>query len=170
MLNDRPTLLFAGTNEEEHYGFAAIYDVVLGREVRRINRADYGPIWTVDAIHHHGIDIVITAGYEGVVYSWDLASGDLHSRTESWRILGIHAAKIVTFDGNPVVVSGGGDNDGTIRITDLDTGDLLHRPVAAHRDRVISLAVADVAGIQCAISTSKDRAVRMQPLWPSANC
>jgi hypothetical protein len=170
MLNDRPTLLFAGTNDQERCGFAVVYDVILSREVQRINRAGYGPIWTVDAAHRRGIDIMITAGYDPVVRSWDLTSGDLHSQTERWPIRGIYAAKIVTLDGALVVISGGGDEDGMIRLTGLDTGNLLHPPIAAHRDQVMCLAVAEVGGILCAISGSYDRAVRMQPLWPAANC
>jgi TIR domain len=169
MLNDRPTLLLAGTNEQERYGFATVYDVILSREVRRINRADYGPIWAVDAVHWRGADIMVTAGFEAVVRSWDLASGDLHSRTTGWPILGISAVKIGPFGSTLTMISGGGEEDGMIRLTDLDTGHLLHRPIAAHRGRVLCLAVADVSGVFCAISGSDDHAVRMQPLWRTAS-
>jgi WD40 repeat protein len=169
MLNDRPTLLLAGTNDQEFYGFATVYDIILGREVRRINRAGGGPIWAVDAVHRRGTEIMITAGADAVVRSWDLASGELHSRTDSWGILGIYAVKIASFGSTPVVISGGGEEDGMIRLTDLDTGHLLYRPIAAHRDRVQCLAVADISGVLCAISGSDDRAVRLQPLWRAAN-
>ncbi len=169
MLNDRPTLLLAGLNEQERNGFATVYDVILNREVRRIDRAGNGPIWAVDAAHRRGIEIMVTAGYDAVVRSWDLASGDLQSRTEGWPILGIYAVKIVSFGSRQIAISGGGQDDGMIRLTDLDTGNLVSQPIAAHREHVLCLAVADVHGVLCAISGSADHAVRMQPLWRTAN-
>jgi WD40 repeat protein len=169
ILNDRPTLLFGGTNYQEHCGFASAYDIILGREVRKINRADNGPVWAVDAAYRRGTELMVTAGRNAVVCSWDLASGDQHSRTEGWPILGVHAVKIVSFGSRLIAISGGGEDDGMIRLTDLDTGSLLYQLIGAHRARVLCLAVADVHGVLCVISGSVDRAVRMQPLWRTAN-
>jgi TIR domain len=153
----RPALLFAGLAEggRRRHGIAYAVDPRSGEIWSSIYPADYGPVWAVDAYRHDGTDICVTAGFSAVIHSWDLEYKDKISETDSYGILGITALKILKLHGEPIALSGGGQEDGKLRLTRLIDGALVDSH-QAHSHRVQSLDVARTTSGYYAVTASDD--------------
>ncbi|MFI6456165.1 serine/threonine-protein kinase [Streptosporangium amethystogenes] len=69
-------------------------------------------------------------------------------------------------DGRPVVVSGGGEGDHTVRVWDLATGEPIGKPFKGHRGLIESVAVGRLEGRPVAVSGGDDGMVRVWSLGP----
>jgi hypothetical protein len=109
---------------------------------------------------------LVTAGRDGTVRRWDLATGSAIGGPMTGHRGRVRSVVVGDRDGQPIIVSGG--EDGTIRRWDLATGRAIGEPLTGHRGWVRSVVVGDRDGQPIIVSGGHDGTVRRWDLTSGA--
>ena len=120
-----------------------------------------------------GRPVIVSGGYDGTVWVWNLASG-----TSRWPfarlffgrntprgkpLLGhtglVSSVVLGELDGRPVIVSGG--DDGTVRVWDLASDAPRCEPLRGHTGLVSSVVLGELDGRPVIVSGGRDATVRV---------
>ncbi|WP_370383702.1 hypothetical protein [Catenulispora sp. GAS73] len=138
-----------------HHRTLEIWDLSSGQRTVHVRDSPSGPpeCVAIDGRPH------LVAHSDRGLQLWDLISG-LHA--VHW--LPVHATRFActVIDGQPHVVTG--DNDKTLRIWDLSTGQEIGKPLIGHEGSVTGVACTEIDGRPHAVTGGSDHTVRIWDL------
>jgi WD40 repeat protein len=102
--------------------------------------------------------VVLSAGSEGTLRCWELATGEPLGEPLVGHQGAVHAVAVGELEGLPVVVSGG--EDGTARCWELATGEPLGEPLVGHQGALTAVAIGRLDGQFVVISGALDGTLR----------
>ena len=162
----RPVAVMGGLSGSK--GTVRAWDIATGALIFDAMPGHYGPVWAVTTAQIGSQAVVVSSGYDATIRVWDLDTGNsIGPRPLSFNILGNYCLTVVTLSGRPIVLAGGGDEDGNVRLCDLATGCLVAPPVGGHTDRVTTITSVILDGDPVGVSGGIDGTVRLWNLGAS---
>jgi WD40 repeat protein len=131
-------------------GTIRVWDLASGEPVGDPIHAHHRPVSAIVTATLDGRALAVTSGGRGAAAVWDLASGEPVRRLGP-HTAGARAMAIAALDGRPVAVTAH-PHDGTIRISDLGTGELVGPPIDTRAQALHALAVTVLDGRPVALT------------------
>jgi WD40 repeat protein len=163
-LFNRPTIISGDAD-----GTVCLWDGVSGAQRGHHLSEHEGKITSVMLADLHTGPTIVSSGVDGTIRLWDVCRSSifflyrLYVARRGKPLLGhrgaITSTSVGSFNGRPVVISGGDDH--TVRIWDLTCGDEIVEPLLGHNSPVTAVTLGLFAGQEVIISGAQDGTVRI---------
>lgn len=147
-------------NEPDFAGevpYRTMWAAVTPRDEHALLEGHHGAVLDVEVFSANGRELVASAGADGVIRIWDVATGELQRalRSESWAVNSLAAVRVA----GRLYLAAGGD-DARIRVWDPLSGQLF-RKLADYTAPIEKIVVVPVSGREAIVPLSGTRSLRL---------